>query len=100
MTEGGMLCVMTPMRPRPHKASIQMQMTAIPGSRPTGFAGCGADICGSVIFDVGLRLQRMQIGQQIVELLLIHTIAKGRHHVASAQNHRRDAIIVCGRAAG
>src|SRR5271170_7415935 len=57
ITEGGRLWVMTPIRPRPQRASIQTQMTAIPGSRPVavaGFAGCGSALCGSVI-TLGLK---------------------------------------------
>src|ERR1700739_5174981 len=96
-TAGGRLWVMTPMRPMAQRSSIQMQTKAMPGSRLGCFAGGGLGLCGSVIYS---RLQRVQVSEQVLELLLVDLVAEGRHQVVPAQDDSGDTVVIRGRAAG
>ena len=42
----------------------------------------------------------MQIGEQIIHLLIIQNIGVGRHHVATFQDGGPNAIVIGGRTAG
>jgi hypothetical protein len=47
-----------------------------------------------------VRLQRVQVGEEIVELLLGECAADGRHHAAAGENGLADESFVGGQAAG
>src|SRR5450432_2532276 len=77
-------------------ATIQMEITAMPGSGTLrGRAGAV-----SVITSSGSQLQRMQVGYQVRQLLVVELAVEGGHHGASAEDGRGDAVVVCGRATG
>src|SRR5690242_21390448 len=78
------------------RKSMKRQIPAMPGSIcPTAGFCSPALFCSSVMARIGL-LKGVQIGQQIVGLLLVESVAERGHETVAVHDGCGYALVVCG----